>query len=478
MSKSYKFGPFRLTGKTLFRGEEEVRITQRQLKILRYLIEHRDRAVSGDDLLDEFWPDAQVELNNVTQNISALRKALGDNARKPKYIETTEITNDYRFVATVVEEIEKGEAPVEGLVGGSEGKTNELQPSVVDSSVESSTGRGEPKLESIIPAVEAVPLEHSGGEEITVLGLLRSADRIDLSFILAGSLLTLVLAVWGIALHSQEGIKLYVSLPQILLVFLAAVYVPRGPNRLSEQIDEDPRHIAEEALKRYRLYWRLIWVTWCALYLSLLAMTPEKKEWEEVITVTINNANTAILFLCYNILNQPVVIKKGKHEIDDASWIGGGIILVGIYLFAEYVVMTVVPDINDQRQVTQYGLSLISGIAGGVGMALLVGRLQSKFLGPSRSLVIALYSYTAIQSLFIFLVGFPKGKELFDQPTELRIGVLLITTALMLKCLLYLYMARLFKSGDLLFYFVKVRQTYLNVDEERDQFRKYLKQES
>lgn len=461
----------------MFRGEEEVRITQRQLEILRYLIEHRDRAVSGNDLLEEFWPNSDVELNNVTQNISALRKALSDDARKSKYIETIDITN-YRFVATDLEVIEEGKVPVEVPVGGIEGNTTEQQLTAVDNSVESSSGRGDTKSESITQGVEAVTPGHSGGEEITFRGLLRSADRIDLSFILAGIFLTLVLTGWGIAHNFQEEIKLYVSLPQILLVFLAAVYLPRGPKRLSEEIDADSKHIAEKALQRYRLYWRLIWVTWCALYLSLLAMTPEKKEWEEVITVTINNVNTAVLFLCYNMLNQPVVIKKGKHEIDDASWIGGGILLVGIYLFAEYLVITFVPGIDDQRQVTLYGLSLISGVAGGVGMALLVGRLQSKFLGPSRSLVIALYSYTAIQSLFIFLIGFPKGKEIFGKWTELLIGVILINIALMLKCLLYLYMARLFKSGDLLFYFVKVRQTYLNVDEERGTFRQFLKQES
>ncbi len=108
-------------------------------------------------------------------------------------------------------------------------------------------------------------------------------------------------------------------------------------------------------------------------------------------------------------------------------------------------------------------------------MALYVGRLQSKFLGPSPGIVMALYSYTAIQSLFIFLVGVPEGKQIFDKQTITLIAVLLINIALLLKCLLYLYMTRLFQSGDLLFYFLKVRQTFLNVDEERLLFRERLK---
>jgi DNA-binding winged helix-turn-helix (wHTH) protein len=476
MSKSYKFGPFCLSEKTLLRGEEKVRITPRQLKILHYLIEHRDRPVSGDELLEEFWRESDVELNNVTQNISRLRIALGDKPIKPKYIETIDVSN-YRFVATDLEVVEERKALGEEPAGRSERNTIEQQPSVVDNSSESSSAQGDRNAENVPQSMGAYAPGNSGGEEITVRKLLRSATRIELFFIFGGIVLTILLTLSAIARISQEENKLYVSLPQIFLVFCAAVLLPRGPKRLSEDIDADSRRIAEKALQRYRIYWRLIWATWCALYFSLLSITFEKKEWEEVMIVTINNVNTAVLFLCYNMLNQPVVIKKEKHEIDDASWIWGGVLLVGSFLFSEYLIVNFVPADND-RQVTLYGLSLISGIAGGVGMALYVGRLQSKFLGPSRSLVIALYSYTAMQSLFIFLVGFPKGKELFNKPTELLIGVILINIGLILKGLLYLYMARLFRSGDLLFYFVKVRQTYLNVDEERGRFRQLLKQEN
>ena len=482
MSKSYKFGPFRLIGERLCRGKEDVRITSKQLGILRYLIEQRNQPVRGKDLLEEFWPASKdeniepkfVELNNVTQNISDLRKALGDNPQEQKYIAT--MGSKYRFVATDLEEIEERKVPSERPGGRTEGKTIELQISVGDNSVESSSGREDSEAEVITQSVGVLAPSNPSGAEITFRELLRSADRIDFWFIIVGIFLTVLLTVLGIARNSQEEDKLYVSLPQIVLVFLAAVHLPQGPKRLTEEIAADSRHIAEEALNRYRIYWRCIWGTWCLLYVILLFIKPENREWQEVVIVLINNLNTAALFLCYNMLNQPVVIKKGKHQIEDASWLGGGVLLVGIYFLAELSIMKFVRDVND-RQLMLYGLTLISGVAGGVGMALYVGRLQSKFLGPSPALVIALYSYTAIQSLFIFLVGFPKGKEIFDKPTELLIGVILINIALILKCLLYLYMARLFKSGDLLFYFVKVRQTYLNVDEERGTFRQFLNKE-
>ena len=108
------------------------------------------------------------------------------------------------------------------------------------------------------------------------------------------------------------------------------------------------------------------------------------------------------------------------------------------------------------------GATLTSGVAGAIAMALLVGRLQSKFLGPRLWLLIALYSYTAIQPLFLYL----EKNDIW--------AVVLIDFALILKCLLYLYTAWLFQSGDLLFYFARVRRIYRTVPEQRKAFRKLL----
>jgi len=94
------------------------------------------------------------------------------------------------------------------------------------------------------------------------------------------------------------------------------------------------------------------------------------------------------------------------------------------------------------------GADVISGLAGGVTLALFVGRVQSKFLGPSTWLPIALYFYVALQSLYIAIA---------QTPTR---GALIIECALILKCLLFLYITWLFKSGRFLFYFLRVKTTY------------------
>jgi DNA-binding winged helix-turn-helix (wHTH) protein len=52
------------------------------------LVENRGRVVGKDELMKAVWPDTFVEEGNLTQNISTLRKVLGDHPTDRVYIET------------------------------------------------------------------------------------------------------------------------------------------------------------------------------------------------------------------------------------------------------------------------------------------------------------------------------------------------------------------------------------------------------
>ena len=75
----YEFGPFRidLTEHILFRESLPVPLTPKAFDTLLALVENPGRILEKDDLMSRVWPDTIVEENNLTQNISALRKALG-----------------------------------------------------------------------------------------------------------------------------------------------------------------------------------------------------------------------------------------------------------------------------------------------------------------------------------------------------------------------------------------------------------------
>ncbi|MCY7374481.1 MAG: alpha/beta fold hydrolase [Pyrinomonadaceae bacterium] len=101
-SKIYEFGKFRVDApeKILFDGANVIALTPKAFETLLFLIENCGHAVSKDEIMQTVWADSFVEENNLAQNISFLRKVLGDGKDGAKFIETVS-KRGYRFIAPV-----------------------------------------------------------------------------------------------------------------------------------------------------------------------------------------------------------------------------------------------------------------------------------------------------------------------------------------------------------------------------------------
>ena len=77
-----------------------VPLMPKAIETLVYLIERAGQTVSKEELLRAVWPNVVVEENNLTQNISALRRAFGETLAERKFIVTIP-GQGYRFVAPV-----------------------------------------------------------------------------------------------------------------------------------------------------------------------------------------------------------------------------------------------------------------------------------------------------------------------------------------------------------------------------------------
>lgn len=84
----------------LLRGGEPVALTPKVFETLVYLVEHRGKVLSKDELMSAIWPDTVVEENNLGQNISRLRAVLGERPSEHRFIATVP-GRGYRFVADV-----------------------------------------------------------------------------------------------------------------------------------------------------------------------------------------------------------------------------------------------------------------------------------------------------------------------------------------------------------------------------------------
>lgn len=100
----YEFGPFRLhvAKRLLLRDGETVPVTSKVFDLLLLLIEQSGQVLHKDQMMKALWPDTVVEENNLTQQISTLRKVLGERANDHHYVVTIP-GRGYSFVADVRE---------------------------------------------------------------------------------------------------------------------------------------------------------------------------------------------------------------------------------------------------------------------------------------------------------------------------------------------------------------------------------------
>src|SRR5262249_29902736 len=98
----YQFGPFKLDTikRRLFRDGEPIALSSRAFDTLLVLVPRAGRVVEKEWLMRLVCPHTFVTDDNLTQQISALRKALGDHPDEPTYILTVP-RRGYCFLADV-----------------------------------------------------------------------------------------------------------------------------------------------------------------------------------------------------------------------------------------------------------------------------------------------------------------------------------------------------------------------------------------
>jgi class 3 adenylate cyclase/DNA-binding winged helix-turn-helix (wHTH) protein/tetratricopeptide (TPR) repeat protein len=121
-----------------------IKLRRQAFQLLAYLLAHRDRVVPKHELLEHLWPDRFVGDAVLKACITALRKALGDRGRAPRFVRTLH-GQGYRFVAavearehlpvdTVPSALAQGSSPLpeagEGQGEGEHGPGRQLLPSV------------------------------------------------------------------------------------------------------------------------------------------------------------------------------------------------------------------------------------------------------------------------------------------------------------------------------------------------------------
>ncbi len=100
----------------LARGKETARLEPKAMEVLVYLAAHPNEVVTREQLERDVWQGAVVGYDAVTNTVIKLRKALGDNARRPHFIATIPKLG-YQLIAEVTHPGDDGDAGALGYQG-------------------------------------------------------------------------------------------------------------------------------------------------------------------------------------------------------------------------------------------------------------------------------------------------------------------------------------------------------------------------
>src|SRR5258708_140152 len=101
--KSFKAFRVDTANHILWRDGDRVPMAPKGFDVLAYLVEHAGRVVTQDEILEALWPETYVNPEVLRKYILEIRRALGDRATNPEFIETVPKRGS-QFIAAVTDE--------------------------------------------------------------------------------------------------------------------------------------------------------------------------------------------------------------------------------------------------------------------------------------------------------------------------------------------------------------------------------------
>lgn len=87
-----------------------VKLEPQVFNVLAYLVQHRDRVVTKEELLDQLWPGRFISEATLTSRLMLARRAIGDRGKEQRLIQTVH-GRGYRFIAPLEERVVIERAP-------------------------------------------------------------------------------------------------------------------------------------------------------------------------------------------------------------------------------------------------------------------------------------------------------------------------------------------------------------------------------
>ena len=435
---SFEFGRFQFhldpNGATLTSGGRLISLSTAEATILRALLERNGEFVTTEDLLKLVSPSPMASENLVHGAVRGLRRTLNDAG-----LIRNERSRGYAFTGNVARR---------------------------------------PQARSREMLSPASPRSPFASQVET-----RRSTKRD-AFIVVALMVTapVVLLPFGLLLFggNWESLPRQLGFIQALMILVAIGYDFYFADVRDLGVDGETRR-AHLALEQLRRFWRLLLASWCCLYLTLpfsqwfapLAGQTPPWQWQAIqVTATfLNNASALMLVLCYLVLNRPTVIRVADREVENVS-LRPGLLVILVVGILEAILIALFDRFGSPGASADvlFAFDLLSGVAGGIAMALCISRFDSRLLGTKGLLPIipiVLYFYVVIQPFYPLINRTFPNRFGLSQHFDLWI----IQLAFLLKAVMYIYVTDLFRSERFFFYMIHARRVYENVETDWSNFK-------
>jgi DNA-binding winged helix-turn-helix (wHTH) protein len=433
---SYALGRFKLKvaeigNTTLFSEGHPVPLTTVALTVLRVLLENHTDYVRTKQLLDSASQSPHATENMVHAAVHELRRTLNDAS-----LIKTERLKGYCFTGEV------SKHPSDEL----DVSAGELKPAIADH---------EQNVTTEAPADKR-------RDPFVVVALLVSAAVLLLPFGLA------------FASDSWTNVTGQLGFIQALMILVGLGYDFYLSDSRDARLVETENQRAFIAVQQFRRSWRLLLASWSGLYFALLLslrfapVAGDNPSWQwqalQVLSTSLNNASIFALVLGYVVLNRPTVVAVHGRDVEALPF-KRGLLLVAALGLLEAILIALFESRGraDYAAAVLFGADVLSGVGGGIAMALFVSRLDSRPLSTTGLLPIIpviLYFYAVIQPFYPLLNWTFPGRAGLPPHVDLWIMQL----AFMLKCVMYIYVTDRFKKRRFLFYMIYARRFYEDVE--------------
>lgn len=295
----------------------------------------------------------------------------------------------------------------------------------------------------------------------------------------------------------------------ILILFILTIIAFTKPPKRYEKYKR-----GSEVLQQFWNWWSPLWATWLLLYAGLTfwflthAMRPDLNVIEsDEIKFTmhqLNNLSTLVLLMLFHILSEPSVFENGKVEGDifneTNKWnekdknidnnqveveIGlensraKFIFWVTLFILTAVVEFWLIKTNSEAKTILQI-FAIGYGVIAAIGIALIVGRLDSNLLGVPKWAITLLLLYVGIQPALDFVLDSSSYNGIDNEKRKIIIQVsqeVIMIIALICKILLFAVIHWLILTNRMLYFFVQAYSLMKGVNKNRSDFFQNLNSE-